>query len=160
MFSGPPLPLLPDLLLSHLLAHAGSPLELGAWVRGDIAALRIHCVGRLPAGRVLASSDLGFLLGRCTRIAVREGKQIAVLAAETVIQWRALQVVTATPYLPGLERLRALFPRLHVTATGFLVPLRKVSPEEVLVRCLEEGLRITGSRIVYPPTASPPTALG
>lgn len=152
MFSGPPLPLLPDLPLSHLLAHAAAPEELGAWVRGDIAALRIHCVGRLRAGRVLASSDLGFLLGRCTRIAVREGKQIAVLAAETVIQWRALQVATATPHLPGFERLRLLFPGLRVHPKGLLVPVCRQSPEEVLARCLAEGVRVTGSRIVYSPS--------
>ena len=98
---------------------------------------------------MLASADLGFLLGHCTHVALREGERTIVLAAETVIQWRALQVATATPYLPGLERLRTLFPRLDAIGNGLLIPLHRRSPEEVLARCLEEGVRITGSRVVY-----------
>ncbi len=148
MFSGPLLPLSPDLPLSRLLAYAGTPETLGAWIRG-VAALHIHRVDRAPSARVLASSDLGYLLRRCSRLAVRAGKQVAVLSAETVIQWRALQVATATPYLPGVQRLAPAFPGLRVTSSGFLVPLRNESPEDVLVHCLEQGLRVTGSRIVY-----------
>ena len=82
-------------------------------------------------------------------VAVREGDRTIVLASETVIEWRALQVATATPYLPGLARLRALFPRLHATNGGFLVPVVKDSPEEVLALCVEEGVRVTGSQMVY-----------
>jgi hypothetical protein len=80
---------------------------------------------------------------------VREGERPVALEADTVIQWRALQVATATPYLPGLARLQTLFPELHVTTSGFLIPVRKESPEEVLALCVEEGMRVTGSRIVY-----------
>ncbi|MEO8090952.1 MAG: hypothetical protein ABI703_11705 [Gemmatimonadales bacterium] len=115
---------------------------------------------------MLASSDLGFLLGCCEEVAVREGKRTVVLAADTVIQWRALQVAIATPYLPGLERLKALFPELQVTTNGFVIPLRRESPEEVLAYCLGEGVRVAGSRIVYPQgllassTAASATALG
>ena len=68
---------------------------------------------------------------------------------DTVIQWRALQIATATPYLPGFARLQTLFPGLQVTTSGFLIPMRKESPEEVLALCVEEGMRVTGSRIVY-----------
>ena len=82
-------------------------------------------------------------------VAVREGYRTIVLASEMVIQWRALQVATATPYLPGLARLQALFPGLHAAPNGFLVPVPKESPEEVLARCVEEGVRVTGSQIVY-----------
>jgi hypothetical protein len=32
---------------------------------------------------------------------------------------------------------------------GFRVPLRDESAEEVLARCISEGLRVTGSRVVY-----------
>jgi hypothetical protein len=149
MFSGLLSPLSADLPLSQLLAHASVSEDLGAWIPGGVAVLRIYRVARVPRGRVLASSDLGFLVGRCSRIAVRQGQQVEVLAAEAVIQWRALQVATATPYLPGLERLRALFPELRSTASGLVVPIGGQSPEEVLARCLAEGVRVTGSRIVY-----------
>ena len=149
MFLGPPLPLSPDLPLTELLACARPPGPLGAWVRPCIRALQVYQLSPVARRCVLASPDLGFLLARCQYVAVREGEQLIVLEAETVIQWRALQVATATPYLPGLARLQALFPGLHATTNGFLVPVRKESPEEVLALCLEEGMRVTGSRIVY-----------
>jgi len=72
-----------------------------------------------------------------------------VLEAEAVIQWRTLQVATATPYLSGLQRLSAQFPGLHADRTGFLVPLPTGSPEEVLAECLASGVHVLGSRIVY-----------
>jgi hypothetical protein len=149
MFSGSPLPLSPDVPLSELLAFSRPPNQLGAWIRGSVSRLHIHKVPHCTHSRVLASSDLGFLLGRCAEVALREGERTVVLAAETVIQWRALQVATATPYLPGLERLRALFPRLQSTGNGLLIPVPTQSPEEVLAQCLAEGVRVTGSRIVY-----------
>jgi hypothetical protein len=105
---------------------------------------------------VLASADLGFLLRRCAEVAVREGDRTVVLASEVVIEWRALQVATATPYLPGLDQLRALFPGLRSTPNGFLVPVAKQSAEEVLACCLEEGVQVRGSRVVYQPTDLPP----
>ena len=149
MFLGPPLPLSPDLPLTDLLACAGSPVPLGAWVRPCVRTLRVYRLSALARRWVLASPDLGFLLTRCKHVAIREGERLIVLEAETVIHWRALQVATATPYLPGLARLQALFPGLHAITNGFLVPVGKESPEEVLALCLEEGMRVTGSRIVY-----------
>jgi hypothetical protein len=98
---------------------------------------------------VLVSTDLGFLLGRCNRVAIREGQSPVVLETTTLIRWRALQVATATPYLPGGERLGALFPGLRIGASAVLVPLSTQSPEEVLARCLAEGMQVTGSRVVY-----------
>jgi hypothetical protein len=93
-------------------------------------------------------------------VAVREGKQTIVLASEMVIEWRALQVATATPYLPGLDRLRTLFPGLQMMPNGFLVPVAKQSAEEVLALCLEEGMQVRGSRVVYrPPLHLPPLHL-
>jgi hypothetical protein len=100
-------------------------------------------------GSVLASRDLGFLLTRCNRVVVREGERHLVLESETVIQWRALQVALATPYLPGLQRLLAVFPGLRPNSHGVMVPLRAQSPEEVLARCIAEGMQVAGSRIVY-----------
>jgi hypothetical protein len=89
-------------------------------------------------------------------VAVREGDRTIVLASETLIEWRALQVATATPYLPGLDRLEALCPGLRSNPNGFLVPVVKQSAEEVLALCLEEGMRVSGSRVVYQPMGPSP----
>ena len=149
MFAGAPLPLPPHVPLSYLVALSSRADPLGAWVSACRHRIRIYRPAEPTPSQVLASSDLGFLLGRCARVAVRQGRHVRVLASETVISWRALQVATATPYLPGLERMRALFPRLYVTYGGFRVPLHTESAEEVLARCVSEGLRVTGTRIVY-----------
>ena len=149
MFHGPPLPVSPDVTLSELLGYGRPSTQLGAWIRGGVGRLHIHKVPPQSRCSVLASADLGFLLRRCAEVAVREGSRTIVLASERVIEWRALQVATATPYLPGLDRLEALFPGLRSTPNGFLVPVVKQSAEEVLALCLEEGMRVNGSRIVY-----------
>jgi hypothetical protein len=149
MFAGAPLPLSPDVRLSHLLALTRPGDPLGAWVSTCRHRLRIYRVEQPTFRQVLACADLGFLLGRCARVAVREGRHVRVLASQSVIHWRALQVATAIPYLPGVERMRALFPRLYATPGGFRVPLHTESAEEVLARCVSEGLRVTGSVIVY-----------
>jgi hypothetical protein len=153
MFLGPPLPLSDHLPLSALLAHVSPAEFLGVWVRGSAhelpQRLALYSVSRSGCGRVLASADLGLLLARCNRILVRQGKAPVVLPAETLIQWRALQVATATPYLPGVEHLRGFFPGLRATDTALLVPLRWQSPEEVLARCVAEGIQVTASRVVY-----------
>ena len=160
MFHGCPLPLSPDVPLSELLALARPPRQLGAWIRGSVSRLHIHEAQPGARRRVLASPDLGFLLGRCAEVAVREGERIIVGGSETLIAWRALQVATGTPYLPGVQRLQVLLPGLRFTPGGFLVPVGRGSPEEVLALCLEEGLRVTGSRMVYgPPRYLPPLRL-
>ncbi len=148
MLAGSPLPLSPDVPLSHLLALTSRSDPLGAWVSGCRRQVRIYHLEQPRLHQVLASSDLGFLLARCARIAVREGGNTNVLTSEAMINWRALQVATA-PYLPSLERMRRLFPRLYLTNGGFRVPLLRESAEEVLARCVSEGLPVTGSRIVY-----------
>lgn len=124
---------------------------LGAWVAQP--QQRRICAQGPSGGRgpLLLSHDLGFLLSRCCRVLLRVGEQPSVLGADTVIRWKALQIATATPYLPGLARLQGLFPGLRVTAGGFLVPVPRESPEEILALCIEEGVRVTGSRIVYQP---------
>lgn len=151
MLQGPPLPLSPAVTLSELLAHSRPPARLGAWVRCGIRRMHIHDVPHRSRCAVLASSDLGFLLRRCAEVAVRELNRTVVLPSETVIEWRALQVATATPYLPGLDRLESLFPGLRATHSGFLVPVVRKSAEEVLALCLEQGMQVSGSRIVYQP---------
>jgi hypothetical protein len=148
MFRGAPLPLSPDVRLSHLLSLTSLADPLGAWVSAS-RRFRIYHLEQPTLGQVLASSDLGFLLGRCARVAVREGRHVTVLSSPALVPWRALQVETATPHLPGVERMRALFPRLYPTGGGFMIPLLTESAEAVLARCVSEGLRVTGSRIVY-----------
>ena len=148
MFPGPPLPLSPDLPLSALLACVRPPGPLGAWLRDCRHRLRVYDTGGVNPG-LLVSPDLGFLLGRCSHIALRQGREPVVLEADVVIEWRTLQVVTATPYLPGVERLSARFPGLRPDPSGLLVPIRTRSPEEVLAECLAEGMQVAGSRIVY-----------
>lgn len=149
MFFGPPLPLPAELLLSQLLPHARPDGTLGVWIRGTPRNLPFYFVCGTGGSPVLVGPDLGLLLTRCARIALKEEEQMVVLEAETVIQWRALQVAMATPYLPGLERLQSLFPGLQSSETGILVPIQKQSPEEVLARCVAEGMQVTGSRVVY-----------
>ena len=148
MFSGPPLPLPPDLPLRELLAYAASHGTLGAWMRGCRNGLRLYDAGESRC-RVLISPDLGLLLGRCSHIALREGTELVVLEAERLIQWRTLQIVTATPFLPGLERLSTMFPGAHLDPSGFQVPIPASSPEEVLGECLTHGIPVSGTRILY-----------
>ena len=148
MFSGPPLPLSPNLSLRQLFALAGEPGTLGAWVRSSVRSLHLYEIAG-HACRVLLSPDLGFLLARCNRVALREGDQPVVLGTDVLIQWRALQVSTATPFLPGLERLRRVFPDLQVTMDTVVVPLGTRTPEEVLARCLAERVPVKRSRLLY-----------
>jgi hypothetical protein len=83
-----------------------------------------------------------------------------VLEAELLIQWRVLQVVTGTPYLPGLERLSDIFRTAHLDPTGFQIPIPTRTPEEVLGECLAYGIPVAGSRIVYrAPASRRPVAL-
>ena len=149
MFQGPPLPLSTRHSLNELLSHARPSEALGAWVRGCSRGQHIVRIGGAAAGRVLASPDLGFLLNRCDRVLVREGELPVVVGAEALIAWRSLQVATATPYLPGLERLKAVFPGLCANDTTMRVPLGAHEPEEVLACCLAEGIQVTGSRVIY-----------
>lgn len=149
MFVGPPLPLPGTTRLPELLAHAQTSGVLGAWVRGCSPVQRVYELRHPAGGRVIAGPDLGFLLARCHRVVVRQGEVPLVLDAETVIQWRALQVATAMPYLPGLGRLRDLYSDLESCENALLIPLRRRTPEEVLAQCLREGLQVTGSHIVY-----------
>jgi hypothetical protein len=75
-----------------------------------------------------------------------------------------LQVVTGTPYLPGLERLSDMFRTAHLDPTGFQIPIPTRTPEEVLGECLAYGIPVAGTRIVYARaeatalTAASPTA--
>jgi len=154
MFSGPPLPLSPATRLADLLPLTGPPGPVGAWIRGACPAFCFHSILYGKQHAVLGSSDLGLLLSRCNRVALREGDLPVVLAVEKILEWRALQVVTATPHLPGLEFLEQQFPGLQLNAGGLMVPIRTHSPEEILSVCLTQGVRVAGTRVVYSAGAS------
>jgi hypothetical protein len=151
MFSGPPLPLLPTLPLHQLLTEAREPGLLGAWVRGCSRTLHLHETGT-QTSRIIIGSDLGYLLAHCGRVALREGHVLVVLPAEVVIRWRTLQVVTSSPYLPGLEQLSTIFAGLRSTPTGLKMPVGGSSPEEFLAELLVRGVQIVGSSIMYTPS--------
>lgn len=148
MFAGPPLPLPPDLPLSRLAALAGSCTELGAWFRSASCRLHISLRAANRWCRILISGDLGFLLGRCRHVAIREGSRPVLIEAEALIQWRALQVVTGTPHLCR-ARIEEVFPGALLGRSGFRVPLCSRPPEEVLADCLVHGIPVAESRIVY-----------
>jgi hypothetical protein len=149
MLSGPPLPLPEDIPLHKLLAFASPPGTLGAWVRGPVHTLHLYEVTLGVSQRILIGSDLGRLLGRCNRIALRQGSSLVVLDADTVIRWRVLQVATAMPYLPSLEQLNDIFPGAHLDSSGFHVAIATRAPEAVLAECLTHGIPVRESRIIY-----------
>jgi hypothetical protein len=147
MFSGPPLPLSPDFPIKRLVSLTSTLSHFGAWVRGRTRDLLL---GLTDCGfPVLISGDLGVLLRHCRQIALREGNRPVILDAEQLIQWRALQVVTARPHLPCPELLKEVFPEAFLDPAGFKVPIQTRTPEEVLAECLVLGIPVAESRIVY-----------
>ncbi|HZI77294.1 MAG TPA: hypothetical protein VFD73_25290 [Gemmatimonadales bacterium] len=164
MFAGPPLPLSPEFPLAHLiellnpvdLGHSSTE-GLGVWLRGLDGAISLVVSGRRHGRccKMLLSGDLGLLLGRCSQIAVRDGCQARVLAAEALIHWRALQVVTGMPCLPAEEKLREIFPAAVLDPAGFRIALTSIPPEAVLAECIRHGITVTETRIVYQSGAAP-----
>jgi hypothetical protein len=149
MLSGPPLPLPHDIPLYQLLAYARQPGILGAWVRGSVRTLHLYECASGDSHRLLIGPDLGHLLSRCDRVVLREGTHPVVLDTDAVIRWRVLQVVTATPHLPAVERLNDLFPGARLNSSGFQVAISSQTAEHVLAECLAHGIPIRESRIIY-----------
>ena len=147
MFFGPLRPLPADFWPGDLVSDLRKVQGLGVWAAGR--ARGVVCRTRGPAPAILVDPDLGFLLNRCRRIALRAGGRPVALDVATIIQWRTLQVATATPWLPGYERLAALFPGLERWAGGIMIPLQDRSPEDILAQCLKSGLQVTASTVVY-----------
>jgi hypothetical protein len=156
MPAGPPLPIPSDYPLARLIDLV-QPIDLGrspsgglgVWLRDVAGAIPMYVAARDRCCRMLLSGDLGLLLGRCSHLVVREGSRPQVLAAEALIQWRALQVVTSIPCLPSLERLQEIFPGAVLDRAGFRVPVQSVAPEAVLAECLTQGITVSESRITY-----------
>ena len=162
MLPGPPARLLPAVSLRALMGLARPGEVLGAWVRGCHRVLRLHTAafGHVRR-RLLASHDLGFLLRRCSRIAIRDGSDIAVLPADRLIAWRTLQIVIGAPYLPDLQQLRALYPGLRASRRRITVALGQDSGQAALSACalghvpvLATWIDYSGATIGIEPTES------
>jgi hypothetical protein len=161
MPAGPPLPVPSDYPLA-LLIDLVHPIDLGrapsgglgVWLRDIAGTIPMYVTARGRCCRMLLSGDLGLLLGRCSHVVVREDSRPRVLAAEALIQWRALQVVTGTPCLPAPQRLQEIFPGAVLDPAGFRVPVQSIAPEVVLAECLTHGITVTESRITYGPASS------
>jgi hypothetical protein len=145
MLPGAPCQLLPRVSLLAVLGHARPGELLGAWLRGCTRPLRLRAARRA----LLASGDLGLLLRRCGRVAVRDAGRLAVMDGQRLIGWRTLQIVTGAPFLPGLDELRLLFPGLRVSGGRIAVPLGSGSAEEALGLCAAERLPVLATWIDY-----------
>lgn len=145
---GSPAPLLPSSPLASVLGPGCRGERIGAWLRGIGPRTR---VGYVPAKgvRLALSADLGALLRRCDRIAVRLGARPVLLAAEELIRLRVLEVVLGLPYLPAAERLRTLYPGLRIREGVLALPIGPDSPEEALGLCAADRIPVVASRIRY-----------
>jgi hypothetical protein len=149
MLPGHPTQLLPAVPLRALIGLAPPGEVLGAWVRGCHRALRLHTTAFGHVRRLLAAHDLGFLLRRCGRIAIRDGSDIAVLSADRLIAWRTLQIVIGAPYLPDLQQLRALYPDLRVSGRRIAVTIGPDSGQAALAACAAGRLPVVATWIDY-----------
>jgi hypothetical protein len=148
MFPGSPAPLRPTVSLHHIVEFARPGELLGAWVRGCRRASRIRIVGIPCRIQLLAGSDLGVLLHRCSRIVVWDGRPLAVESSR-LIRCRVLQIVLGTPYLPPPPQLRVLYPALQTGEGTIAIPIGLGSAEEALSLCAAEKVQVVGSRIEY-----------
>jgi len=149
MLPGPPAQLVPAVPLRALMGLAPPGEVLGAWVRGCHRVLRLHMAGFGQVRRLLASHDLGFLLRRCSRIAIRDGSDLAVLPADRLIAWRTLQIVIGAPYLPDLQQLRALYPGLRASRRRITVALGQDSGHAALSACASGHVPVLATWIDY-----------
>jgi hypothetical protein len=146
MFAGSPFPLHPASSLGSVLRQAIPGERLGAWVRGIGPRVRR---GRVRGAGLALSGDLGALLRRCERVAVRHGAEPVVLPADELIRLRVLEIVLGLPYLPAAERLQALYPALRCQCGVLTLAVGADPPEEVLGRCAQDRIPVAASRIRY-----------
>lgn len=147
MFPGSPAPLRHSCPLQCVTALARPGELLGVWLRNRAGLVRLR-ITRGP-GALLASGDLGALLRRCHRVAVRDGPTVVAIPSERLIEWRVLEIVLGTPYLPPPEQLRALFPALRVCEGTLALPIGLGSAEEALGLCAAARVPVVASRIRY-----------
>jgi hypothetical protein len=145
MFPGSPARLHPSFALRCLLPLAEAVGPLGVWLRGCARPQGIRFGGR----HLLVSDDLGYLLRRCGRIALRDGGGARAVPAEVLVGCRVLEIVLATPYLPPPHQLRRLFPAARVREGVVALPLGLGSAEEALALCASEQVPVSATRITY-----------
>jgi hypothetical protein len=109
----------------------------------------IRCRGPSGCRHLLAAEDLGYLLRRCGRIAVRDGERITPVPSGVLVGWRVLEIVLGAPYLPAPGQLRALFPNARVREGAVSLPIGLGSAEEALAVCAAERLPVAATRIGY-----------
>jgi hypothetical protein len=149
MFPGSPARLRPAVPMHSLLPLARPGIVLGVWSRGSRRPAAIRCRGPGGFRQLLAAEDLGYLLGRCGEVAVRDGERVILVPAGVLIGWRVLEIVLAAPYLPPPNQLRALFPAARVREGVLELPIGLGSAEEALALCATERLPVAATRIAY-----------
>ena len=153
MFPGSPARIRASWPLRLLFPLAGPGAVLGVWLRGCTTPRAVRCRGPDGPRQLLLSDDLGYLLCRCTRIALRDGEAVRAVPAGVVMGCRVLEIVLAAPYLPPPRQLRALFPAARLRESVISLPLGLGSPEEALALCAAEGLPVSATRITYTGTS-------
>lgn len=149
MFPGSPARLLPTCPLRSVLALAPPGGPLGVWLRGCRRPITLRCRGPDGPRALLGADDLGYLLRRCHRVALRDAGVVRVVSAAALLGCRVLEIVLAAPYLPPPAQLRELFPAARVHEGVVALHLGLASPEEVLALCAAEGLAVSATRIGY-----------
>jgi hypothetical protein len=149
MFPGSPARILPTWPLRALLPLAASGAVLGVWLRGCTRPLAVLCRGPDGPRHLLAADDLGYLLRRCRRVALRDGGAVRAVPAVELLGCRVLEIVLAAPFLPPPHQLRELFPAARVCEGVVALPLGLGSAEEALALCAAERLPVSATRIAY-----------
>jgi hypothetical protein len=145
MFPGSPARIPPSWPLRCLVPLADADGPLGVWLRGCTQPQAIQFRGR----HLLVSDDLGYLLRRCGRIALRDGGGVRAVTAGVLVGCRVLEIVLGTPYLPPPHQLRRLFPAARVRKGVVALPLGLGSAEEALALCASAQLPVSATRITY-----------
>jgi hypothetical protein len=122
---------------------------LGIWLRGCARPSAIRCRGPSGIRSLLAAEDLGYLLRRCSEVAIRDGERVSAVPAGVLVGLRALEIVLAAPYLPAPDQLRALFPTARVREGLVALPIGLGSAEEALAVCAVARLPVAATRIAY-----------
>ena len=149
MFPGSPARILPTWPLRFLVPLATRGTPLGVWLRGCVRPQAVRCRGPGGLRHLLVSDDLGYLLSRCGRVALRDGDVVRAVSARVLLGCRVLEIVLATPYLPPPHQLRRLFPAARVAEGVVALPLGLGSAEEALALCAAERLPVSATRIAY-----------
>lgn len=145
MLHGSPAPLLGSDLLAAVLPLVSPGEQIGVWIRSGRRLLRLRSAHRC----LLAGSDLGLLLRRCSRIAIRHRDLVVVVDAERLIAWRTLRIVIGATDLPGVEELKTLIPQLEARGPRIDVPIGLDGPEEALAACVAARVPVVASWIAY-----------